>query len=328
MRNAALLLLVGGLGLAAGPVARASDRFAASFQLSYLSTQVAASTGLSTVMTWDDPGAPGGVPKAIQRIELRFDPGTRLDTAALPACAASDLEVRLLGASACPPDSKLGSGSTIGVFSFGLQFTTQVTLFNATNQIIVLVTVDELPVTEFRDDVLGSEIIVNPALPPGVSLKRLAIRIDPHATVAGAIRRSYLRTPATCPESGRWTTDAVFTYDDGSSQSLTSGSACDLTAAQVRQPNGHATQQAIRLSVKPRDVAAGQRIRFRFLATTLSGRVRRAVPATTIRFAGRSTQTNGSGHASIVTSFARAGRHRAIASKPGFIAARTFVAVH
>ena len=328
MRKATLLLLVGGLVLVSAQVARASAQFAASFQLSYLSTHVGASSGLSTLMTWDDPGALGGAPKAIQRIELRFDPGTRLDTAALPTCDASDVEVRLLGEAACPPDSRLGSGSTIGEFFFGLQFTTEVTLFNATNQIIVLVTVEGLPVTEFRDEVLGNEIIVNPALPPGVSLKRLAIRIDPHTTVAGAIQKSYLSTPPSCPTNGRWTTGAVFTYADGSSQSLTSGSACDLPAEQVRQQSGHATPQVIRLSVEPHDVAARRGVRFRFLATTLIGSARRPAPATTIRFAGRSTRTNGRGRATIVASFARAGRHRAIASRPGFIGARAFVYVH
>src|SRR5258708_4582318 len=60
MRKTALLLLVGGLVAASSHVARASDQFAASFQLSYLSTQVGASSGLSTVMTWDDLGALAG----------------------------------------------------------------------------------------------------------------------------------------------------------------------------------------------------------------------------------------------------------------------------
>jgi hypothetical protein len=160
-----------------------------------------------------------------------------------------------------------------------------------------------------------------------VSLKRLAIRIDPHATVAGAIETPYLRTPPACPASGRWITGAVFTYADGSSQSLASGSACETTAERAQQPSGHATRQAIRLSVDPRDVRAGRRVQFRFLATTLSGSALRPVPATTIRFAGRSTQTNARGRATITVSFARRGRHRAIASKRGFIGARAFVEV-
>jgi hypothetical protein len=278
-------------------------------------------------MTWDDPGALGGAPKAIQRIDLRFHPGTRFDTTALPTCDASDLAVKLLGASACPPDTKLGSGSTIGVFFFGLQFTTQVTLFNAANQIIVLVTVDGLPVTEFRDDVLGDEIIVNPALPPGVSLKRLAIQIDPHAIAGSATQKQYMRTPPTCPAGGRWTTGATFDYADGSSQSLTSGSACDVTAEQSRQPSGRGTGQAIRLSVHPRIVTAGRRLRFRFLATTLIGGARRPVPRATIQFAGSSAQTNGGGQAIMVRRLAQVGRHRAIASKPGFVSGRAVVDV-
>jgi hypothetical protein len=81
------------------------------------------------------------------------------------------------------------------------------------------------------------------------------------------------------------------------------------------------------LTVDPHDVAAGRRIRFRFLATTLGGSVRRPAPAATIRFAGRSTRTNGRGRATIVTSFDRPGRHRAIATKPGLIGGSAFVEV-
>jgi hypothetical protein len=210
--------------------AQASPQFESQFQMGYLSAEPGASTGLSTVMTWSDPGAPGGAPKAIKKIDLRFEPGTRFDTNALPQCHASDIEVLLLGASACPPASVLGGGSTIGIFSIGLQFDTVVTLFNAPDQIIVFVTVGGLPATEFRDDVKSDEIVVNPALPPTVSLKRLALQVNPHTSATGT---AYMRAPPTCPPSGRWTIAATFTYDDASSDAHTSGSACDRGIAEV-----------------------------------------------------------------------------------------------
>jgi hypothetical protein len=212
-------------GIAAHP-AGASPRFRASFRLTYLSRHTGVSTGLTTVMTWSDPGAPLGVPKVIKRIRLRFQPGTRFDTTALPTCRASDPAIRARGAAACPPTSRLGSGSTVAVSSSGAQFTTQVTLFNAARQIIVVVTLNGAVVTEFRDQVQTDLITVNPALPPGISLKRLSLRIDPHATGRGTARRVYMRTPPTCPASRHWTVMGEFTYMDRSRQDLTSTTPC------------------------------------------------------------------------------------------------------
>ena len=39
--------------------------------------------------SWSDPGEPGGKPKEIQKIKVIFNPGTKLDTRALPTCNAS-----------------------------------------------------------------------------------------------------------------------------------------------------------------------------------------------------------------------------------------------
>jgi hypothetical protein len=211
--------------IAANP-ARASSQFRSSFQMRYLSGTPRASTGLSTVMTWSDPGAPFGAPKALSRIELQFAKGTAFDTGALPACMASNLEVTLLQAAACPASSRLGGGTTIGVFATGQAFSTVVTLFNAPSQIIVLVTVGALTATVFRDDVHTDSITVNPALPPLVSLERLALQIDPHTTGATA----YMRAPSSCPPSGRWAIGATFSYADGSSDTHESGSGCSSAA--------------------------------------------------------------------------------------------------
>jgi hypothetical protein len=190
--------------------------------MGFLSPRPNVSTGLSTVMTWSDPGGLGGTPKAIKRIQLQFAPGTRFDTSAVTSCGASDLEIFLEQAAACPAASRIGGGSTIGAFVTGQTFTTQVTLFNAPGQIIVLVTVGGLPATEFRDDVHEDSITINPALPAAVTLERLALRIDAHS--AGP--KSYMRTPPGCPASGQWPIAATFYYADGSSERHDSGSGC------------------------------------------------------------------------------------------------------
>jgi hypothetical protein len=209
-------------------IALASPRFSATFQLTLRSTMPAASTGLNTDITWRDPGEIGGKPKAIHRIKLQFPRSTRFDTSALPTCDASDQLIRSQGTKACPAASKLGSGSTEAVLVPGIPFNTEVTLFNAKDQIIVVVTGLGIVLTEFRDEVNRNSIMVNPVLPLGVSLRRLTIGVDPHATGHGAARRVYLRAPTRCPQSRRWSIVGTFTYDDGSTQTLRTSTPCTV----------------------------------------------------------------------------------------------------
>jgi hypothetical protein len=224
-KTAVLLIAACVLGVAAY-TAQASPRFKASLELTYLTTKPGVSSGFTTLMTWTDPGAPSGVPKVIKRINFRFPQGTTFDTSALPRCTASDQAIKTMGASACPSTSRLGAGSTIGVFPSGAQIATKVALFNARNQIIVAVTVNGALVTEFRDEVKRDTIIVKPVLPAGVSLKRLALRFDAHSTGRGAARRVYMRTPQSCPAARHWTISGTFTYVDRSSQKLTTTTRC------------------------------------------------------------------------------------------------------
>jgi hypothetical protein len=224
LRKRVVLIAIVGVGMFSA--ALASAQFKSTFALSYLSAHPGASTGLTTLMTWSDPAAPGGAPKAIKQITLRFEHGTVFDTSGLPECRASDQAIKAMGASACPANSKLGSGSTIGATAGGARFATVVTLFNATRQIIVLVTLKGAPITEFRDQVQRSAIIVRPVLPAGVSLERLALRIGPHSSGLGIARRIYMRTPRSCPNSRRWKLIGTFSYADNSSQTHTSTTPC------------------------------------------------------------------------------------------------------
>jgi hypothetical protein len=227
----AVALLAASIVLTTAGLALASPRFSATFELTYLSREPGAPSGQAPLMTWSDPGAAAEVPKTIKRIDLRFHKGTVLDTSALARCRASDEQIKSKGASACPAASKLGSGHTTGVFSNGDEFVTDVTLFNGRGEIIVLVFLQGTLITEFRDDVRGRTIAIEPVLPPGVSLKRLKLRIEPHSTGRGARQRTYMRNPPSCPKSRKWITAAKFTYLDGSSQTLRASSPCRRQAA-------------------------------------------------------------------------------------------------
>ena len=75
---------------------------------------------------------------------------------------------------------------------------------------------------------------------------------------------------------------------------------------------------ALRLTVKPRRVKAGQLVRFRFRVTTSIDRRRVGVSGARIRFAGRNAKTNGSGRATIRVRIRRPGHRRAIAFRRTF----------
>jgi hypothetical protein len=214
--------------LMAATTAIASPQFETSFGVRYSTHDPGASTGLRTLITWTDPGAPNGVPKPIQSIVTKFPHGARFDTRALPACEASDDEVVSEGAAACPESSLLGTGHTSAAFASGGGFETDVTLFNAPGQIIVLVTFHGTTTvaTEFRDEVKGRTLTVTPELPAGVSLTKLSLHFGPHSRMVGAQRRTYLTTPPECPAGGDWTIRGRFTYADASTQDLESTSPC------------------------------------------------------------------------------------------------------
>ena len=226
-------LLAGTIALAAAAAVSASPEFASTFALKQLTRAPASSTGFHTLMTWSDPGEPGGAPKAIEEIVLKFPRGSRFDTRALAVCEASDDQISSDGAAACPPASRVGAGHTNAVLGSAASFDTDVTLFNAPGQIIVLVTLHgtTTTLTEFRDQVRRRTVIVRPVLPSGVSLTRLDLTFDAHSSRGAGKRHAYLTTPPACPRSRLWTSRAKFTYADASRERLKSSARCRRSSA-------------------------------------------------------------------------------------------------
>jgi hypothetical protein len=223
-------LLVGGLiagaAILAGPGgALASDQFAATFDMRYSRNAPAVSTGLTTHMSWSDPGEPAGKPRTIKEIVLGF-PGTRFDTTALPYCRASDDLLRAKGPAACPRSTRVGTGATMVNPGAGPTFGTRVTFFNARREVIVVVKAGATVISVFRDQIRTSAVIVRPIIPGGFALTDLQVRWLAHGRRTRAGRRTFFRTPATCPAEGAWTTTATFTYTDGFTQQLTSPTPC------------------------------------------------------------------------------------------------------
>jgi hypothetical protein len=214
------------LACGAAGVALASPQFASTLALTYSSQVPGSPSGFDSLATFSDPGEPGGKPKELVKIKVRFHPGTRIDTAALPRCRASDTDVRILGLRACPASTSLGIVHAEGVISTGLHFNPVGHLFNARRAIIVVVTVDGRYVTSFRDDWTRDTLTVNFRIPPGISLIRFNPHIPGHFRERAGKRRAYMRTPPSCPATGAWTTTVLFSFRDGSTQELAAATPC------------------------------------------------------------------------------------------------------
>jgi hypothetical protein len=215
--------------VAAVPVS-ASTQFASTFVGAYSVHVPDRSSGLEALATWSDPGEPGGKPKEVSRIRVDFEPGARLDTAALPYCRASDVDVQIRSVHACPRRTIVGSVRGQGLYPGSAPFNTYATLFNARRQIIVVVTLDSPHgrlLTNFRDDVRRSSITVNLKVPGNISLIRFHAVVPAHTRKVRGKRRAYFTTPPACPASGSWTTTFTFSYEDGSTDQHSSPTPCN-----------------------------------------------------------------------------------------------------
>lgn len=230
MRKRSLALLACSLLLIGAATAAASPQFAATFEMAYSKAKPATSAGIDTHMTWSDPGEPGGKPKRVTRFKLLFHPGTRIDTSALRRCKASNAAILRQGGAACPRRSRVGSATSKLTTGTGPPADTQIGLFNAKREIIVWVSVSGRTLAVYRDDVKGSNVTVNLALPSSLSLLDLRVKIKAHSKGHGRKRRIYFRTPPACPPTGQWTTGVEFTYADGSSQQLSAPTPCQQAA--------------------------------------------------------------------------------------------------
>jgi hypothetical protein len=208
--------------------AYASPQFSSTFALTFASQAAGSPSGLDVHATWSDPGGVNGVPKAVMKMEFVGNPGTRFDTSALPRCRASDEDIANLSVRACPRSSKVGSVKGEGLIVTGSPFNTVATLFNARRQIIVIVRLvdDGRLITYFRDDVRRSSVVVNLKIPGGVALTKFDAHLPRHLRKVHGKRRAYMRTPSTCPPSGVWTTTAIFTYRDGSTEQRSATTPC------------------------------------------------------------------------------------------------------
>src|SRR5205823_5880988 len=144
-------------------------------------------------------------------------PGARFDGRALPACHASDSEIRRMGPGACPRSSQVGSG-TIQV-DMGTPLdpeTADVTIFNWGRGTIEVLTAPGTGATLAidRGDFTGPGQLTNhppqaPGGPPDFESSVSAADFI-YRDVRGARGSGFIITPRRCPSSGLWTSRVTY----------------------------------------------------------------------------------------------------------------------
>jgi hypothetical protein len=194
-----------------------------------------AATGRVYAIDWVNPDDPGGKPHSFSHLHVELAEGTRFDTSAIPQCKASDAELIALGASACPPGSKVATDETVLDTGFpgpGRYTTTDIIFFNNEDELIVLATVRENGVRavlrgEVGKNTIDLDVPILPGTPPdGAAAKRQRGQWLARSTVRDGKRANYLTTPPTCPKSGFWVNRVTYSYRDGVTQSASSRTPC------------------------------------------------------------------------------------------------------
>jgi hypothetical protein len=147
-----------------------------------------------------------GARPASGQVRYRLSPGTRIDTAAIPRCDATDVAILADGPGACPAASRLGAG-TAGLAYGTATLTVTVTAFNAADQIVAVFSLlhTDTVVRVLRAAVDGSVVSAQLGDGPGAGVPRLQLDIAPR----GSLARPWARTPPHCPAAGRWSVGVV-----------------------------------------------------------------------------------------------------------------------
>jgi hypothetical protein len=208
----------------------------------------ATSTGLSFHTHYSDPADSSAQPPPLRKSVIQAPAGTVFDGRAVPACTASDDSLLLSGASACPQQSQVGTGTVIVITGCGAPVdpeTLDVVLFNTGGGITEL----------FSDRNTGVRITVghakfttpstitetpppNPGCPP--SGETTVRQVDFHFNdIRGADGMAFITTPGACPSSGLWTSHASATLANGHTYSATSATPCITPASRPRHRHHH-----------------------------------------------------------------------------------------
>jgi hypothetical protein len=291
-------------------------------ELRFAGREPAAVAGLRLGVLYRGPGTPEGKPSPVRAAVIEAPAGTRFGGgSAIPACPATDDELRLQGRDACPAASRVAGGFLTAVTGTGPPFDpvrTDATVYKTADGFVEIVQQPGSNATLGIDRarISGSTITLSPPVTPGgppdgETAVREA-RFDFGAT-------GFVVTPPKCPSDGLWRTVARYRFADGHTAVVGDASPCRVAATPPAAPRGR-----VRLAVSPRSVPAGVRVRYRFRVYGAGGDCRAGA---LVRFAGRRMRTDASGRAATTVRLTRRGSRPVVASKPGCATVRAAVTV-
>jgi hypothetical protein len=236
VRTAALTLAVLAVSAAAAPAVD-SPYQSSSYTLSQ--TRVARPTGEHFQFDYVNPDDPEAKPPAVKQVVTILPRGAHYDASVPGSCTATDDELMLQGADACPADSAVGGGViTVDTGAPGPAriVTADAQFFNNAEdpegEFIYLNTVRDTGArTVVRADVTRRRTITTAPLLPGTppdggSIDTVDVQVTKVVRAVDGERRSYITTPARCTRSRTWFARVRFTYDGDYSQVVATPNAC------------------------------------------------------------------------------------------------------
>jgi hypothetical protein len=186
-----------------------------------------------------NPEDPDAKPPAVKKVVTILPRGAHYDASVPGSCTASDAELTLQGAAACPPDSAIGGGVITvdtGIPGPGRIVTADTQFFNNAEdpdgEFIYLNTVRGSDArTVLRADVTRRRTLTTapmlPGTPPdGGAIDTVDVEVSNVTREVDGETRGYITTPGRCPRSRTWLARVRFTYEGDYSQTVTTPNGC------------------------------------------------------------------------------------------------------
>ena len=267
-----------GLGLACAfpgaALAQSAGPRLSYFHFDFTTAHRGASSGIHARILYRHPSDPNRKPIPVRREIFTYPAGTGVDPTVVPACRASQQELRQRGEGACPRASRVlgGNGTAMSGLPLFDPSATEVDGFENGTGLSLLATV---PAFGARFTARGvrdgpRRFVVNfPRAPGGPPDGESAIRrVDNLASPRSLGNRAYMRTPEVCPRSGYWTFHGEFLFADGGVQTAISRSPCipDVSRPRIRiggVPRRRCASRAFRVRVTVSDESRLRRVHLR-----------------------------------------------------------------
>lgn len=245
MRKLLIGAITGAVMLAVAAIALATTTTTYSQSYTTKKTSASAGTTFATSSTEDNNAAKNNQPKSTRQFNITFPKGTKIDTSTVKYCTNLDESA----AQPCPTNTKVGTGSADALLpNPGLPpIPSTVTAYNRKNgsqkglYLFVQPQIQgQAPVVlkpTFSGLTLKTDVpplcvastnqngqCVNNDGSPGNEVVLTRFTLTTKAFKKG--KKMYIKTPAACPKTKKWTFTANIKYADGSTVTKTAFSAC------------------------------------------------------------------------------------------------------